>query len=84
MAHPRPPAAARVAKAPPPLAPLQRAERWRILEALRRHRGNRLRAAEALGMPRRTFYRRLDAHGIQPAGASGRRTRTRRRGPGTA
>ncbi|HEU4408785.1 MAG TPA: helix-turn-helix domain-containing protein [Polyangiaceae bacterium] len=78
MAHPRPPAAAaRVAKAPPPLTPHQRAERWRILEALRRHRGNRLRAAEALGMPRRTFYRRLDAYGIQPAGTSRRRRRPR-------
>jgi DNA-binding NtrC family response regulator len=40
-------------------------ERQRILEALERCGWNRSRAAEALGMPRRTFYRRLADHDIQ-------------------
>ncbi len=39
-------------------------ERRRILEALESHGWNRSRAAEALGMPRRTFYRRLKEYGI--------------------
>ncbi|MFW6050000.1 MAG: sigma 54-interacting transcriptional regulator [Myxococcota bacterium] len=40
-------------------------EKRRILEALQEHGWNRARAARALGMPRRTFYRRLKEHGIQ-------------------
>ena len=40
------------------------AERVRILNALNAHDWNRARAARALGMPRRTFYRRLKKHGI--------------------
>jgi len=40
-------------------------ERARILEALERHGWNRARAARSLGMPRRTFYRRLSAYGIR-------------------
>ncbi len=39
-------------------------ERRRILEALEAHGWNRSRAAAALGMPRRTFYRRLKEYGI--------------------
>ncbi|MFT3922371.1 MAG: sigma 54-interacting transcriptional regulator [Myxococcales bacterium] len=39
-------------------------ERQRILEALERHGWNRVKAATALGMPRRTFYRRLSEFGI--------------------
>ena len=39
-------------------------ERRRILEALDQHAWNRARAARALGMARRTFYRRLKEHEI--------------------
>ncbi len=39
-------------------------ERQRILEALERHAGNQTRAAESLGMPRRTFVQRLTQYGI--------------------
>jgi transcriptional regulator of acetoin/glycerol metabolism len=39
-------------------------ERRRILAALEAASWNRLRAAESLGMPRRTFYRRLKEYGI--------------------
>ncbi|MCC6750016.1 MAG: sigma 54-interacting transcriptional regulator [Deltaproteobacteria bacterium] len=41
------------------------AERREILSALEAHNWNRSRAAEALGIPRRTFYRRLKDYGIQ-------------------
>ena len=40
-------------------------ERQRILDALEAHGWNRSRAARALGIPRRTFYRRLADHDIQ-------------------
>jgi serine/threonine-protein kinase PknK len=40
-------------------------ERARILEALESCNWNRARAAQVLGMPRRTFYRRLKEFGIQ-------------------
>jgi transcriptional regulator of acetoin/glycerol metabolism len=40
-------------------------ERERILEALSSSNWNRVRAAELVGMPRRTFYRRLKEYGIQ-------------------
>jgi DNA-binding NtrC family response regulator len=39
-------------------------ERRNILAALEAHNWNRARAAKALGMPRRTFYRRLQEHSI--------------------
>jgi transcriptional regulator with GAF, ATPase, and Fis domain len=39
-------------------------ERRRILAALESHGWNRARAARALGIPRRTFYRRLADYGI--------------------
>jgi transcriptional regulator of acetoin/glycerol metabolism len=39
-------------------------EKERILEALERAAWNRAKAAHALGMPRRTFYRRLTEFGI--------------------
>ncbi|OQX67868.1 MAG: hypothetical protein B6A08_12970 [Sorangiineae bacterium NIC37A_2] len=42
-----------------------RDERARILEALDRTGWNRARAAQVLGMPRRTFYRRLQHYGLQ-------------------
>ncbi|MGB3051987.1 MAG: sigma-54-dependent Fis family transcriptional regulator [Polyangiales bacterium] len=40
------------------------AERDRILVTLNAHGWNRAKAARALGMARRTFYRRLNEHGI--------------------
>jgi transcriptional regulator with GAF, ATPase, and Fis domain len=40
-------------------------ERDRILQALSSSNWNRVRAAEIVGMPRRTFYRRLKEYGIQ-------------------
>jgi two-component system, NtrC family, response regulator AtoC len=39
-------------------------ERQRILEALEKCAGNQSRAAQLLGMPRRTLVKRLDAYGI--------------------
>ena len=58
-----PPAPAASAEAP--LADqLASLERDRILEALDRCHGNQTRAAEMLGMPRRTLIKRLDAYGI--------------------
>ncbi len=41
------------------LSPMERAERSAILEALRRHGGNKARAAAALGIGRATLYRKL-------------------------
>jgi transcriptional regulator with GAF, ATPase, and Fis domain len=41
------------------------AERERIVAALNAHGWNRARAARALGMARRTFYRRLEEHRIE-------------------
>jgi two-component system response regulator AtoC len=43
---------------------LARLERQRIVDALERCGGNQTRAAELLGMPRRTFVHRLDEYGI--------------------
>jgi serine/threonine-protein kinase PknK len=43
----------------------KRGEKRRILRALEAHGWNRARAARELGIPRRTFYRRLQEHGIQ-------------------
>lgn len=40
-------------------------QRALMLEALSSHQWNRAAAARALGMPRRTFYRRLSAYGIE-------------------
>jgi len=47
------------------------AERDRILGALNAHGWNRAQAARALGMARRTFYRRLKQHGIALPEAGG-------------
>ena len=40
-------------------------ERERILAALGRCNWNRVKAAQIVGLPRRTFYRRLKEYGIQ-------------------
>jgi two-component system nitrogen regulation response regulator NtrX len=54
---------------PPPGAPLREArddfERRYILAALKRHRGNVSRAAEALDLERSNLYRKLRAYGIE-------------------
>lgn len=42
-----------------PLSPMEHAERAAILEALRRHGGNKARTAVALGIARATLYRKL-------------------------
>jgi DNA-binding NtrC family response regulator len=47
-----------------PVDPARAAERERILDALTTCAWNQSRAAEALGMSRRTLVSRLDAHGI--------------------
>jgi transcriptional regulator of acetoin/glycerol metabolism len=54
-------APARVAES---LEDFRESERLKILGALEQHNWNRARAAKALGMPRRTFYRRLQEHRI--------------------
>ncbi|MFD8819135.1 helix-turn-helix domain-containing protein, partial [Streptomyces sp. NPDC059627] len=46
-----------------PLSPMEHAERTAILEALRRHGGNKARTATALGIGRATLYRKLRAYG---------------------
>lgn len=48
-----------------PLSERDEGERARILEALNKTGWNRARAAQVLGMPRRTFYRRLQHYGLQ-------------------
>jgi transcriptional regulator with GAF, ATPase, and Fis domain len=68
------PATASTASAPPPAAngpestsseDHRAKEKRRILEALEACSWNKSRAAEQLGMPRRTFYRRLRIYAIQ-------------------
>jgi len=67
---PRPPAAT-VAPEPSPkqietsLDAHRAGERERILEALAQCNWNRVKAAQVVGLPRRTFYRRLKEYGIQ-------------------
>ncbi|MFE0473758.1 sigma-54-dependent Fis family transcriptional regulator [Streptomyces sp. NPDC058947] len=53
------PDAVREGPAARPLSPMEHAERTTILEALRRHGGNKARAAAALGIGRATLYRKL-------------------------
>jgi DNA-binding NtrC family response regulator len=65
---PRPPAAAE-REAPrlveTSLDAHKNGERERILAALARCNWNRVKAAQIVGLPRRTFYRRLKEYGIQ-------------------
>lgn len=63
-----PPRAQKAAPAPPPETPLEAhrvAEKAKILKALEAHNWNRVEVADALGIPRRTLYRRLKEYGIQ-------------------
>jgi two-component system response regulator AtoC len=71
--HLPPEVASRAPSVPPGAAPrdsgvlraeLEDLERKRILDALDQCNGNQTKAAELLGMPRRTFVKRLDAYGI--------------------
>lgn len=45
---------------------LAQLERSLLIEALRKHRGGATAAAEALKLPRKTFYDKLARHGIRP------------------
>ena len=61
--HPRP--CLRIVGDLPPLDdPKKAAERQRMLDALATCNGNQTRAAELLGMPRRTFVYKLESYGI--------------------
>ncbi|MBN2507193.1 MAG: hypothetical protein JXQ71_10905 [Verrucomicrobia bacterium] len=43
---------------------LEDMERFLIKKALARHDGNAMQAAEALGLSRSAFYRRLEKYGL--------------------
>ncbi|MFF9804296.1 sigma-54-dependent Fis family transcriptional regulator [Streptomyces coeruleorubidus] len=58
------PDAVREGPATRPLSPMEHAERAAILEALRRHGGNKARAAAALGIGRATLYRKLRGYRV--------------------
>lgn len=45
---------------------VERAEAWRIVQALRECRGNRSAAARRLGIGRRTLYTKMDRLGVRP------------------
>ena len=53
-----------VGELPPLDDPKKEAERQRMLDALATCNGNQTRAAELLGMPRRTFVYKLESYGI--------------------
>jgi transcriptional regulator with PAS, ATPase and Fis domain len=67
----------RPAAAPPSCGPmsLESMERRLIQDALERHRGNRKRAAQELGIDASTLYRKLTAYEIQPPPGDGRSRR---------
>jgi transcriptional regulator of acetoin/glycerol metabolism len=50
------------------LSPLESIERDAIVQSLQDHEGNKVRAAEALGMSRATIYRKIHEYGIVAAG----------------
>jgi sigma-54 dependent transcriptional regulator, acetoin dehydrogenase operon transcriptional activator AcoR len=51
------------------LSPLEAIERDAIVQSLQDHDGNKVRAAEALGMSRATIYRKIHEYGIVTAGS---------------
>src|SRR5579864_1345737 len=51
------------------LSPLESIERYAIVQSLQDHDGNKVRAAEALGMSRATIYRKIHEYGIVAAGS---------------
>jgi sigma-54 dependent transcriptional regulator, acetoin dehydrogenase operon transcriptional activator AcoR len=51
------------------LSPLESIERDAIVQSLQDHEGNKVRAAEALGMSRATIYRKIHEYGIVAAGS---------------
>ena len=58
---------------------LEAAEAWRIGRALEEARGNRTEAARALGIARRTLYKRMEKLGIDPSHDGGEAPRASRR-----
>ncbi len=62
----------------PAVAPvsLEAMERRLISDALKRHRGNRSRAAAELGIDASTLYRKIKAYGLQPPPVDGRSRRS--------
>jgi len=48
------------------LSPVQSLEYRLILEAIEEYKGNLNKVTNALGIPRRTLYRRLEKYGIDP------------------
>ncbi|HVL12413.1 MAG TPA: sigma-54 dependent transcriptional regulator [Gemmata sp.] len=68
-AGPLPPAAPGE-DAPPPAGPdsLDAHERRHVADVLRRHGGNKVHTAKALGVSRRTLYRLIDKYGIADGG----------------
>ena len=51
------------------LSPLESIERDAIVKSLQDHDGNKVRAAEALGMSRATIYRKIHEYGIVASGS---------------
>ena len=51
------------------LSPLESIERDAIVQSLQDHEGNKVRAAEALGMSRATIYRKIHEYGIVASGS---------------
>ena len=51
------------------LSPLESIERDAIVQSLQDHDGNKVRAAEALGMSRATIYRKIHEYGIVASGS---------------
>jgi transcriptional regulator of acetoin/glycerol metabolism len=52
------------------LSPLESIERDAIVQSLQDHDGNKVRAAEALGMSRATIYRKIHEYGIVASGSA--------------